>query len=119
MDIDEAPDDEEPEFFLGVYDDMEKKTNTMESTGRSATLPDLLYRGREGKPMKSSRSKRKGVFDASYIGTGNITLIMVIFRGQIHTGFIEVDAVWELVIKPLQRGSSSRATKSPCIFFSE
>lgn len=62
----EAPDDvtEVPGIFL-AYEDMEKKTDTMESTGRSATLPNLLYKGREGKPMKSSRSKRKDFFDAS------------------------------------------------------
>ena len=46
--LDEAPDDimEEPSIFL-AYDYIEKKTDTMESTGRSAILPDLLYWGRK------------------------------------------------------------------------
>jgi hypothetical protein len=65
--LEEAPPEEvteEPGTFL-AYDDIEKKTDTTESTGRSAIFPDLLYRGREGRPMKSSRSKRNGFLEAS------------------------------------------------------
>ena len=54
---------------LLAYEDIEKKTDTRESTGRSEILPLLRYKGRLGILMKSSRWKRKGVFDASYIGT--------------------------------------------------
>jgi hypothetical protein len=44
---------------------MAKNTETSESTGRSATLPDLLYKGREGMPTKPSRSNVKGFLEAS------------------------------------------------------
>jgi hypothetical protein len=43
--------EEEP---LLVYEDIAKKTDTRESMGRSAILPDLLYKGRDGMLMKSS-----------------------------------------------------------------
>ena len=49
---------------------MAKNTDMRESMGRSASLPDLLYKGRDGKPTKSSLSKRKVFLEASYIGTG-------------------------------------------------
>ena len=53
-----------------AYEDIEKNTDARESTGRSEILPLLQYNGRLGILMKSSCWKRKGVCDASYIGTG-------------------------------------------------
>ena len=58
-----------PPVFL-AYEDIEKNTDTRESTGRSEILPLLRYNGRLGILTKSSCWKRKGVCDASYIGTG-------------------------------------------------
>ena len=56
---------EEVPAFLLPKEDMAKKTDTSESTGRSASLPDLLYKGRDSISMKSSRSKRKPFLEAS------------------------------------------------------
>ena len=57
-----------PPVFL-AYKDIEKNTDTRESTGRSEILPLLRYKGRLGMLTKSSCWKRKGVCDASYMGT--------------------------------------------------
>ena len=55
---------------LLAYEDIEKNMDTRESMGRSEILPLLRYKGRLGMLTKSSCWKRKGVCDASYMGTG-------------------------------------------------
>ena len=54
--------EEEP---ILVYEDIAKKTDTRELTGRSAILPDFLYKGRDGMLMKSSQPKWKPFLEAS------------------------------------------------------
>ena len=85
--------------------------------GRSVSLPPAAYRGRDGMPTKSSCAKRNGFLEASNIGTANSWQKNYHSKRKLHTGFVKINAIWQLAVEPIRRSSITGATKCPDVLF--